>query len=275
MRKGSSGKQILTRFHSYHGENIVLKENNTVALRKTSFANALTFSDKPLLPGEIFLVEIERNESCWSGYMRLGLTQLNPQMISRNRGYLPRYALPDLTNMSTSWIYAITKNNEYEFETLPLPNTTTESPQLAAAASVDSKFYTGDDTVHTSRGTISKSILKPDKYQDVSPTDVGSRIGVFFSPIKSNYLDGDYAEMHFIINGEVQGPCYSFIPYKEGPLYAVVDIYGTTKQVKIVQLYGVGSLQSACRDVILQCVSKKKIHLLPLPKALKLYLLFR
>lgn len=48
----------------------------------------------------------------------------------------------------------------------------------------------------------------------------------------------DLAEMHFIINGEDQGPCTTDIPYKKGALHAVVDVYGTTKQVKIVQLYG-------------------------------------
>lgn len=48
----------------------------------------------------------------------------------------------------------------------------------------------------------------------------------------------DKAEMHFIINGEDQGVCGKDIPYKAGPLRAVVDVYGTTKQVRIVQLYG-------------------------------------
>ena len=48
----------------------------------------------------------------------------------------------------------------------------------------------------------------------------------------------DKAEMHFIINGEDQGVCQKDIPYKAGPLHAIVDVYGTTKQVRIVQLYG-------------------------------------
>ena len=48
----------------------------------------------------------------------------------------------------------------------------------------------------------------------------------------------DKAEMHFIINGEDQGVFARDIPHKEGPLYAIVDVYGTTKQVRIVQLYG-------------------------------------
>lgn len=103
--------------------------------------------------------------------------------------------------------------------------------------------------------------------------------------------------MHFIINGVDQGPCVRNIPYKNGALHAVVDVYGTTKQVKIVQLYGsefgifpveakvfsltktkkflfpVSTLQSACRDVILTSISKMDVEHLPLPPSLKEYLL--
>lgn len=50
--------------------------------------------------------------------------------------------------------------------------------------------------------------------------------------------DKSLAEMHFIINGEDQGACTRDIPYDTRPLHAVVDVYGTTKEVKIVQLYG-------------------------------------
>lgn len=66
------------------------------------------------------------------------------------------------------------------------------------------------------------------------PSDTGSRIGMIYV---QNPNDNNKAEMHFIVNGEDQGPCTKDIPYKESELYAVIDVYGTTKQVKIIQLY--------------------------------------
>lgn len=152
--------------------------------------------------------------------------------------------------------------------------------------------------MQTSRGVIPFSALRPniiDSSQYILPTDAGSRIGIMYVPQPGS----DKAEMHFIINGEDQGVCWQDIPYKAGPLRAVVDVYGTTKQVRIVQLYGgtytrnapsessrrdihlfhyisaVSTLQSACRDAILQYTKKSAVNLLPLPRPLKDYLLYQ
>lgn len=92
--------------------------------------------------------------------------------------------------------------------------------------------------VRTSRGVVPRRTLKPNTpfgtSSDMLPSDTGSRIGMIYV---QNPADENKAEMHFIVNGEDQGPCTKDIPYKESELYAVIDIYGTTKQVKIIQIY--------------------------------------
>ena len=226
----------VVRFHDLHGDNITLLDDKTVSYREASFAHGITFSAKPLHPMEIFLIEIERSEGGWSGHLRIGLTQLKPHYIRK----LPQYALPDLATFGRTWIYAVTKSHNHAVEQ-------------------DTGSILGNgEQVQTYNGPISTSLLKPvmanvnrtrsdiaplfipfpksngdrEAEDDILPTDIGSRIGIVY------IIKNGRAELHFILNGEDQGPCEKDIPYEDGPLYAVVDVYGTTKQVRIIQLYG-------------------------------------
>ncbi|XP_041376774.1 cytoplasmic tRNA 2-thiolation protein 2-A-like [Gigantopelta aegis] len=265
----SVSKLPVTRFHPYHGQNISLSQDNMVAFRVTSFAHALTFSEKPLKPGEIFLIEIEKNERGWSGHLRVGLTQLDPS----DRFELPQYALPDLANMGKSWIYAVTKTH----------NKVCDYSQQTEHTEPYQSILGDSEVIHTPRGTVSRSMLLPlgqlqqrgmdsknvfdeKSWNSILPFDVGSKIGIMYKTIDN------LADMHFIINGEDQGPSARGIDCRHGPLYAVVDVYGTTKQVRIVQLYGVTSLQNACRDLILQRLKKDDIGHLPLPQKIQQFL---
>ncbi|XP_071566559.1 neuralized-like protein 2 isoform X1 [Temnothorax nylanderi] len=268
-------RKIVTRFHPIHGENILLCEDSTVAVRTTSFANSVAFSEKPLQPGEIFLVEIEKTERGWSGHMRLGLTLIDPASVNNN---LPQYAMPNLVRLGNTWILAITRNQTiWDNFDGGLSSTYTSLTGIPPGIPArEKKLVTDGINVQTSRGVIPFNALKPNidgSSQCILPTDAGSRIGIMYVPQAGC---PDKAEMHFIINGEDQGVCGKDIPYKAGPLRAVVDVYGTTKQVRIVQLYGaVSTLQSACRDAILQYTKRNAVNLLPLPRLLKDYLLYQ
>ncbi|KAL5243757.1 hypothetical protein ACI65C_011167 [Semiaphis heraclei] len=247
-----------TRFHRFHGYNLSLHEQDTVAHREMSFANAIVFSEQSLSPGEVFLIEIESSENGWSGHIRLGLTQLDPDALQRSGHLLPQCAIPDMVSnktMGESWICALTKHQAW-YDANYLTN----------------YFRLDGNHVFTSRGTFPTSILKSsgDEKMDILPTDVGSRVGVLYLPCGQNM-----AVMHFIINGEFVVPLSRTIPYNDGPIRAVIDVYGATKRVRVIQVYNVNSLQSACRETILKNIKAASVSKLPLPNALKEYLLYK
>ncbi|XP_015912710.1 neuralized-like protein 2 [Parasteatoda tepidariorum] len=272
-------------FHQYHGRNIILSENNTVAYRKSGYAYGITFSREPLQPGEIFLLEIEEFEHGWIGNLRCGLTQENPS----SNFELPQYALPGLVEGGQSWILPISSTDMSLFDHTYINN-------LYPAV------YESNNYIHTRKGSFPSSILLPSRHKSLNlgasdgeesvnsmssifseessddsddtgkymyPADVGSRIGVTY------VIRNNFAEMYMLLNGDVFGPCATGIPYRRGPLYAVIDLYGTTKQVRIIQTVGIPSLKMACRDKILQQVSHSKVFHLPLPKRLIQFLTYK
>lgn len=147
------------RFHKYHGSNVVLCSENTVAWRNSSYANAVVFSESPLEPNDLFLLEIDGTERGWSGDMRIGLTTMNPHEASTTGMALPQYALPDLSAMKPSWIYAISKSSIFNRRRRP--------------------YYSRDISLSTTYGNVPLKTLLPCSKtgSEKCATDVGSQIG--------------------------------------------------------------------------------------------------
>lgn len=225
------------RFHEHCGDNIEFLEGRTVAYRSSSFANAIVFSERSLKVGEVFMVEIDRVENGWSGHMRIGLTQINPNSLP----LLPKYAVPDLNTTGRAWIYAVSKTHFHVYDGISEPVTLPprrpllsifESPSTSDAetSSSGSSYEELSFSSNSSTGTPNRSPRLP--------TDVKSRIGVYFQ--LSSY---GTAQMHFIVNSEEHGPSTIEIPFDENkPLFALADVYGSTKRIRIVPYTTTGKI---------------------------------
>lgn len=185
--------------------------------------------------------------------------KVNPAL---QKNGLPQYALPDLAQFGRCWVSAVTKlRNRLQYQG---PD---QNPTVLRNSPPSSSVLGSGEVINTSCGRVRRSMLQPsyslyrstyDGHYPPTPssssseassedlrmptpkklilaTEVGSRIGVVYCPDPTGY----FARMHFIINGEDQGPSDEVIPLTPDstPLYAVVDVYGTTKQVRLVQLY--------------------------------------
>ncbi|XP_038831294.1 neuralized-like protein 2 [Salvelinus namaycush] len=266
-------------FHHIHGTNVQLDPTGTQATRVESFANGVCFSREPLSPGEIFLVEIEEKELGWCGHLRIGLTARDPLTFET----VPEYSLPDLMDLGDSWVFAITRNHNrvVEEEAVAPEGEGAGDGGLAGAINPKPKTFFTDSHLHIEKVKIPMDKLvgrsRPGRFSHIlddlyktnalPPTARRSRIGVLYVP-KGQGL----ADMHVVINGEDMGASAKGIPMLQ-PLYAVVDVYSATKQVRIVQVeYGFSSLQTLCR----KCIQKNIVHRmaldwLELPERLKHY----
>lgn len=205
------------QFHHCCGRNIRLSENNLVATRTQSFANALVFSQRPLEENEVFLIEIQDHQKGWAGHLRCGITLHNPAKIE-----IPQYLLPDMYQMGQSYVFPIKPSLSDPFN----------DGELVERRAADEKYFDRikECTEMDHHGYVNLDILTTDSSRAffLKPCDVGSRIGMFISSNR---------QLFFFINGRQFGPCAGRIP-KNANIFAALDLYGVTSKVKIVNCCG-------------------------------------
>lgn len=260
------------------------------------------FSHCPLLPGQIFLIEITDSQDGWSGHLRLGVTQCNPFYMTT----IPEMVIPDMTatpkvtddqreecnnSENRTWAVAITKfHNRIRFQSKEIQgikNEITSTDRIACFANQNIPlqnlyFYGRKELTFSSSGERFPNFGQS--------TFIGSRIGIVLIPVDDdtklelykpgdripsiNNPSNDKCNMHLIINGEDQGPSVTNIAL-DRPLFALIDVYSITKRVNIVASSALSSLKDLCRDNIRSRVHlNKDCECLPLPKALKQFCRF-
>ena len=113
---------------------------------------------------ELFLIEIDKNERGWSGHLRIGLTQIDPN----DRFDIPLYALPDLANISPkkSWIFAVTamhnRSGETNEATVPkLPDEGGDAGSSEGCTSTASSLAGDGDYLYTYQVVPAPTTVQP------------------------------------------------------------------------------------------------------------------
>ncbi|CAF1421082.1 unnamed protein product [Adineta steineri] len=246
------------RFHELHGKNIQFDEQRLAATRFNSFTHAMIFSERPLYPGELFLVEIEDITDSWTGNIKIGLTCLSPNEI--------------LSQCTQEILY-----DDIFHITIPSRPVTQYTCTCGLYRPLFN-FGSPDDYIHTPFDSIRRQSIEPvqksnDSSTSTCPTNIGSRIGIIYA------LKQQSIHMHCILNGFDYGPFTVLnigssttenneiiLPSKKHQatymkskksinkytkFWAFVDVYGATKKVRIIQLYGPSPLKHLCRLKIL------------------------
>lgn len=252
----------MLRFHRAHGRNIELTENRRTAIRVESFANALVFSHRPLERNELFLIEIQDQAIGWAGNIRCGITLHNPGSIQ-----IPQYLFPDLQKMGKSYVFALKPVIDDPFNDMETNmkivnwNNRTLCAERNGNKNVETVIRRCEKMKYCDK--FNKKLLALDPL--CNPCGINSRIGFFVSP---------KGELYFLINGQQFGPCVQNIPTRSN-IYAVVDLYGATKQVQILNC-GVPSLSMFCKNLLWQSYTEEELddelQEACLPKTLKMEL---
>ncbi|XP_072036012.1 probable serine/threonine-protein kinase pats1 isoform X2 [Amphiura filiformis] len=90
-----------------HGNNITFTNNNAVATRTKSYYHGITFSEKPHNLGELVTFLLVEENTSWTGTIRFGLTNNNPDEIDS----LPPFSIPDFSSKSGTWMKQLSEQH--------------------------------------------------------------------------------------------------------------------------------------------------------------------
>ncbi|KAG2456102.1 NEU1B ligase, partial [Polypterus senegalus] len=94
------------RFHPQaKGKNIRLDSQLRRAVRKNSFCNGVTFTQRPIRVYEKVSLRLSSVHTGWSGALRFGFTSMDPGKL--NPADIPKYACPDLVTRPGYWAKAL------------------------------------------------------------------------------------------------------------------------------------------------------------------------
>ena len=95
-----------------HGKNLVINPTNTIALRsKEHSANGIVFTNRPILPNELCLIEILITDNSWCGHLRVGIVSKN--IYETENFQLTETSIPEMVEKypESCHIVAITKSH--------------------------------------------------------------------------------------------------------------------------------------------------------------------
>lgn len=93
-------------FHDVYGDNLRTTHGGRGIRRTLSFCKGIAFSSRPIKINERVCIRLQEISSNWSGVLRFGFTNTNPESL---RDCLPKYVCPDLTSRPGYWAKALSE----------------------------------------------------------------------------------------------------------------------------------------------------------------------
>lgn len=192
-------------FHKVHGQNVILSDDKSRASRGDSFCKGICFSNRPISINERVYIRFVETCSSWSGVLRFGFTNIDPATL--NSADLPRYACPDLTNMSGNWAKALGERYAESANLLFFYITRTGDVKYGINGVEKGLFFSGVSMIgplwallDIYGNTVSVEFANPDAVSSIPPSINNSSIGELMSSFQSMDLSHNNSTNNALTN---------------------------------------------------------------------------